>query len=200
MKTRFKHFSKVLTRSLPAFVLLLAGFQSHQREADPTYEAEIKAWHRERVASLRSEQGWLNLAGLFWLKEGTNTFGSDRENDLVFPKGAAVIGSFELKNGQVSVRTKPGAGVTVDGQPVTERNVFADKKAEPPVLQLGSLRWFVIQRGDRYGVRLRDLESPLLTGFKGIETFPIQAEWRSPSPTLSAPPPGNRRRARWCLR
>ncbi|MBC7920196.1 MAG: DUF1684 domain-containing protein [Ferruginibacter sp.] len=180
MKTRFKAFPGTLTSLLSAFVLLLSltNFQPHPRDADPTYEAEIKAWHRNRIASLKSERGWLNLAGLFWLKEGNNTFGSDRENDVVFPKGAAVIGSFELKNGQVSVRTEPGVGVTADGQPVTERNVFAAKETPPPVLQLGSLRWFVIRRGDRYGVRLRDLESPLLTEFKGIETFPIQPEWR----------------------
>ena len=42
------------------------------------YAKEIDAWHQERWASLKSEDGWLTLVGLFWLKEGENKLGSDR--------------------------------------------------------------------------------------------------------------------------
>jgi uncharacterized protein (DUF1684 family) len=46
------------------------------------------------------------------------------------------------------------------------------------VLAHQSLRWFIIQRGDKYAIRLRDLESPFLKSFTGIPTFPIDPAWR----------------------
>ena len=49
------------------------------------YEEEVNAWHANRVdIDLKGPTGWLNLAGLFWLNEGFNTFGSGKQNDLVF--------------------------------------------------------------------------------------------------------------------
>jgi len=40
------------------------------------------------------------------------------------------------------------------------------------------LRLFVIQRGDRMGIRLRDPESQYRKGFKGIVSFPASAAYR----------------------
>ena len=57
------------------------------------------------------------------------------------------------------------------------------------ILELGSLRWFIIKRGNKYGVRLRDLESPLLKSFKGIETFPINSEWKFEAKLVEYNPP-----------
>jgi hypothetical protein len=59
---------------------------------DSAYIKELQAWHKKRMAALKSESGWLNLAGLFWLKEGQNSFGSDKSNAIVFPKGAGLMG------------------------------------------------------------------------------------------------------------
>ena len=53
-----------------------------------------------------------------------------------------------------------------------------DVKGKPTVLQLGSLSFYVIQRGDRLGVRIKDKTSPMLAAFKGIDEFPIRPEWR----------------------
>src|SRR5690242_21428350 len=38
---------------------------------------------------------------------------------------------------------------------------------------LGSFRWNIIKRENKYGVRLRDLASPALENFKEIERFPV---------------------------
>src|SRR5437763_1085670 len=53
------------------------------------YEAEIAAWRAQRESNLKADTGWLTVAGLFWLKDGTNTFGSASTNDIVLPRGAA---------------------------------------------------------------------------------------------------------------
>lgn len=158
-------------------LLAIAGF----RTEDPTYRQYLDQWHRQRVESLKSENGWLNLAGLFWLKEGNNTVGADPGNDLTFPggKAPAQLGVIRLTNGVVQFEAAPEVLVQTDGQPVPgEKTVFAPDLAKPVTLAHGSLRWFVIKRGDRYAVRLRDLESPLLRDFSGIDRFPVDDAFR----------------------
>lgn len=142
------------------------------------YVNELKTWQQKRVESLKAENGWLNLAGLFWLEEGKNSFGADPKNNVVFPAGKSLplLGSFTLKNGEVWVDIEPGAKVTVNNEPITSLKIFPVENYT--VLASGSLRWFVIKRGNKYGIRLRDLESPELQHFAGVKTYPIDQKWR----------------------
>ena len=39
-------------------------------EAPEGYADEIETWRAERADSLRSEDGWLSLVGLHWLRGG----------------------------------------------------------------------------------------------------------------------------------
>ncbi len=169
-------------------LMILIGFAYQTSSTDPEYLKEIQEWHAKRAASLKSETGWLNLAGLFRLQEGTNSFGSDAANDIVFPKGEAFLGHFILENGQVRVEIKPEVNVLNKDQPIKKLAIFAPEK-EPIVLAHQSLRWFIIQRGEQYLVRLRDLESPNVINFKGIEAFPIDKNWRVEA-TLEPAEPG----------
>lgn len=169
----------------PLYLLLITAqsffsFSIDRSEPDPEYTNRIRQWHQQRVESLKQENGWLNVAGLFWLREGENTFGSAGSNDVVFPEGkiAPVAGTFTLHSGEVKLVTAPDADVWHENTRITEKEIFAKDAETPPVLHHGSLRWVVIKRGDRYGVRLRDLESPALKQFRGIETFPIDSAWR----------------------
>jgi hypothetical protein len=145
------------------------------------YEQEVAAWHRERIAGLKREGGWLSLVGLFWLDEGENRFGSSAGNKVIFPEGSApaVAGTFERHGKEVRVHAAPGAALTHDGQPVTDLVLTSgDDSARPVELALGSLRFFIIQRGDRVGVRVKDSKSPTLAAFKDIDTYPARPAWR----------------------
>ena len=183
MKTFWKHS--------PFLSILACLFFSFQVKEDVNYQREIDAWHEKRIASLKSETGWLNLAGLFWLKEGKNTFGSEEDNDLVFPEGKIALeaGSLVLENGRVTLFVFDST-VKVQHAKGREQLLYPYKDEKDPIVaESGSLKWFVIKRGEKYAVRLRDLESPVLKEFKGIDRFPVQAEWRvtawmekSPSP------------------
>ena len=158
-------------------LLISVGF----RTEDPAYREQLDGWHRQRIESLKGENGWLNLAGLFWLNEGVSEAGSDPGNDLTFPTGKspAQLGVFRLTNGVVAFDPAPGTVVRADGEPVLSTKViFAPDLAKLVTLAHGSLRWFVIKRGNRYAVRLRDLESPLLSEFTGIDRFPAQETFR----------------------
>ncbi len=149
---------------------------------DPeAYRKEIEAWRQERNKGLKEENGWLTLVGLYWLKPGENRFGSDPGNPVILPKGKApgVAGSLKVEGNAVTVSVEPGVAITADGQeikPGTALKTDADGKAT--VLELGSLRFYVIKRGDRLGVRIKDRESPLRAGFKELDTYPIQPDWR----------------------
>lgn len=159
--------------------LMVAGCRS-SRSGDAAYIAEIKEWQKKRIESLTKEDSWLSLAGLFWLKEGENRFGSEPSNDIIFPAGKAPahMGTFVLQKGVVTVEIEPGVQVLHQGEPVRTLRLRNDTEGEPTILTYGSLSWFIIQRGERYGVRLRDRENPHLRQFKGIDTFPIDPAWR----------------------
>lgn len=166
----------VLTLLLSVSVLTVFAFQKSEI-VDKQYITEIEAWRSKRIASLKSEEGWLNLAGLFPLKEGKNTFGSDKSNAIVFPKGDAFLGSFILENGEVSIKILPKVAVYQGANKVKKIKIFSPKE-NPVILQHQSLRWFIIKRGERYFVRLRDLEHPNVTHFPGIQFFTIDKNWR----------------------
>lgn len=147
---------------------------------DPAYTAEIEQWRRGREARLRSDDGWLSLAGLFWLKEGENTVGAGPSNDIVLPKGSAPerLGVFEFHNGTVSFHSAPGVTVTINGSAATSAALRPDSSDSPGVLRSKDLTMYVIQRGDRYGIRLKDKNSEARRMFTGLKYFPVNPEYR----------------------
>ena len=162
--------------------LIFFGCQQSQlkQKGSPEYIAKIKQWHKQRIENLKKSDGWLNLVGLYWLKEGKNTFGTNPHADIVFPrgKGPGYFGTFILNDGVVKVQINDGLQVRNNGRSVTEMKLRNDMSGSPTVLSLGYLRWYVIKRSDKYGIRLRDLSAPLVKNFKGTEMFPINDDWR----------------------
>ncbi len=177
--TRIKNFAFFVAGCC---TLLYVGCNSSQprQRANPQYLAEIQSWQQKRLASLKSPTGWLNLAGLFWLQEGENTAGADSTNALIFPKTQTpdFIGSFILQDSVVTFLAKPNVAVTLNDSVVSSIVMRNDTEENPTKLALGALSWTVIKRGEKYGVRLRDAEFPLLQEFAGIETFPVDSTWR----------------------
>ncbi len=116
---------------------------------DSVYTKEISEWHNKRIARLKSETGWLNLTGLFWLKEGKNSFGSGPANDVIFP-GENVpehIGSFTLENGNVFLDVEPQVEVFIGDSSVKSFKLINDLNNTSTILSLNSLRFFVIKTG-----------------------------------------------------
>jgi uncharacterized protein (DUF1684 family) len=172
---------KSLVLPIAACLWLTWGCDSRPRpKANPHYLREIQAWHQSRIEGLKSPAGWLNLAGLFWLKAGENTAGADSANAIIFPKAKApaFIGAFVLQDSIVKFQARPGVSVTHNDSAVTTIIMRNDLQENPTKLMFGTLSWTIIKRGGRYGVRLRDLEHPQLQQFDGIETFPVDSTWR----------------------
>ena len=143
------------------------------------FEAETREWHAKRISRLKAEDSWLSLVGLHWLKEGDNRFGSAPDNDVVFPASApAKVGTFTRKGDSVSLSLAPGVSLTLDGKPFTGGAVRSDAQGGPDTLALGSMRFFVIRRGERLGIRVKDSEAPTRKNFHGIPTYAPNPAWR----------------------
>jgi uncharacterized protein (DUF1684 family) len=155
------------------------GKPKHKLDA-AAYQQEIKKWHDERAAEIKSEDGWLALVGLFWLKEGENKMGSDPSNSIVLPQGKApkVAGSVWLEKGSVRLDALPDSGITHAGQPVTTLALQSDADGAQTVLNLGSLSFYVIKRSENFGIRLKDKESPERLRFAGLDYYPADPKWR----------------------
>ncbi len=180
-------FARTLLRgisaALPALLLLTAagcGAAQGERESDADLIADVERYRHERIEDLKKPDSWLTLAGLYWLREGENTFGSDASNDVVFPEGTAPahIGTFTRTGGSVRVRIEHGVEVLHEGQPVDTLTLASDAGEAPTVLRLGTLSWYLIERDGRLGIRLKDSQNPALLAFEGIDTFPIDLAWR----------------------
>ena len=118
------------------------------------YQSEIRQWQLDRERSLKADDGWLTVAGLFWLHEGIN-----RVEDLP--------GTFDLRAGKVTYR---------NGRQT--RDLRPDSPGPADELNLGDRTFFVIRRADRFGIRLRDKKSRYRREFTGLHFFPIQPEYR----------------------
>ncbi len=147
-----------LLRALPC-AIAVAAFA-----ASPSYRAELSAWHEAREAELRSDTGWLTVAGLFWLRPGANTFGRESSNNIVITDGPGRAGAFILQQGRVLTMI---GGVRRELRPDTTDRV-----------RVGRLNLFIIRRGNRYGVRLKDPQSEFRQEFRGIDCFPPNEAYR----------------------
>ena len=162
--------------------LVLPGAATELAQAQETseYARSMAQWRVEREEALKGPDGWLNLAGLYWLDPGVTSFGSAPDNDIVLADLPAPprLGEFLLEEGDIRFRAEPGAGVFSNGEPVTELRLVHDEAGEPTILTHGTLSWHAIGRMERIGVRLRDLSHPELTAFPGIKSYPADPSWR----------------------
>jgi len=162
----------VLLASAIVFALRIAS----PEVPDAAYIQAFDKWKAEQTEDLKAN--WLSLAGLFWLKPGANTFGSDASNAIVFPKGPAHAGEFDLKGNEVTLRLQPGTQATIAGKPVTTAKLDPDTSQHVTRVEMGTLRFHVIIRGQHVGIRLRDTDSAASRDFKGMQFYPLDLGYR----------------------
>ena len=167
---------------LPCILLLVVGSIALPTAAapasapDPAYVQAFEKWKAEEIDDLK--QNWLPLAGLFWLKPGANTFGTAADNAIVFPKGPAHAGEFDLEGKDVTAKFLTDARAVINGKPSSDAKLDPDVSGHRTVVEMGSLRFHVIVRGERVGIRLKDLQSPAVATFKGLTFYPLDLNYR----------------------
>jgi len=155
------------------------------------YRAQIEKWRQQHEQNLKAEDGWLTVVGRFWLKEGESTLGTGPENNFVLPQGSAPgkVGTFDFHGGKTDFHAAPGVAVTVNGKAVTTASLADDSKGSPDVLRVGNLSMFVIHRGNRFGIRLKDKDSEARRKFTGTHWFPVAEEYRVTAKFVPYTPP-----------
>jgi uncharacterized protein (DUF1684 family) len=171
--------------SAPAGAATPSATEAQQAPAD--HAAALREWRQRRHERLSSEDGWLTLVGLEWLKDGANRLGSSADSDIRLPGGPADWGTVKVDGDEITFVPAAGELITVDGAPAAPARLVADNQGQPTVVRSGTLSFQVIYRGT-YALRVKDSQAPTLRAFTGVDNYPIDAGWRFDARFIAAEP------------
>jgi len=158
-------------------LILTLSLAAAAADVSPAYKAEIDKYRAQRIADLTAPSGWLAVQGLFWLRDGANSAGSDPASDIKLPpRTPKKIGVFRLKDRTVSFAAEPGAGATSAGKPI-ESFTFDPRKGEESAVTVNGVTLFVIRRSEKVGLRMLDPESDARKAFHGLQYFPLDTKY-----------------------
>lgn len=167
-------------KKVAILLVIVAGFVSAAL-AETDYVKEIEKWRSEREAKLKTGTGWLTVAGLFWLKEGTNTVGAGEKFDVRLTDNfkADRFGEIDFENGKAVLKVASGVDALSDGKNISGPiELISDEKGKPTEIRTGTQTFFLIKREERYGIRLKDSNSEARRNFRGLHWFPIDESYK----------------------
>jgi uncharacterized protein len=168
----------------------LACLPSSAVSVDNAYREEIERWRQKREAGLKADDGWLTVSGLFWLKPGEATIGSDPKSDILLPPRAPrALGTLTLDAERAVFRAAPGAAITRNGTAFESGPIRSDADEQPDILAFDNFHLILLKRGRRFALRLKDKESPLRASFAGLRWYPVNDDWRMPAKFVAYPSP-----------
>lgn len=143
-------------------------------------EGEFEQWKIKRKAELTGEDGWLNLVGLIWIEDHSPYLEEVNASSLGFAEksGLATLGKFDF--GQDSVWFEPTelALQNKSNSPQPKRMLVHPIPYGSGGVYFENWKWSIIQRGEKYALRLRDLNHPNLKNFTPTPTFDYNSAYR----------------------
>lgn len=160
---------------LIAFIGFLAFVLAAADTGEP-YRHEVEQWRADRVRKLTADYGWLTVVGLDWLKEGDNRVGADPSSEVPLPPGSAPrrVAIISLHAGKVILHPLRGVPLTLNGKPAGETALREDDD----ILAINHLKFYLIRRGDRAGIRLKDNDAATRKHFLGLSWYPVDPSWK----------------------
>jgi uncharacterized protein len=157
-------------------VLAFVTFILSAADAGDNYPQQVEHWRAEPQKKLAADFDWLTVVGLDWLREGDNRVGADPSSQVPLPPGSAPqhVAVISLHAGKVVLRPAPGVPLTLNGKPATETALREDDD----ILAINHLKFYLIRRGDRAGIRLKDNDSEARKHFQGLSWYPVDPAWR----------------------
>lgn len=147
--------------------------------ATSDYVQDIEKWRGDLESRLKAADGWLTIAGLWWLEKGDATFGSDPAARITLPEGPKQAGFLRFDGQRVQVIPMPQVPLLVNNQPILNAALLnSDADGPPDIVTIGDTSMWVIKRGERIGIRMRDKNSKLRREFTHRNWFPIQEQYR----------------------
>src|SRR5512138_3057467 len=146
------------------------------------YAQSITEWRQEVDRNLRRENGWLALAGLFWLRQGTNLIGSDPESDILLPPRAPTrLGTFEFDGNVVMLNVESNIPVEVNATVTRSARLDTDEEDVPSFITFDDMRMVVVRRSKGVGIRLWDNQRKERQLFPSRQWYPVREEYRVPA-------------------
>lgn len=160
------------------------------------YETQILAWRAKKLEDLVGENGWMSLAGLYWLNEGRNLVGSNPMCEVVLPEHAPTfLGIVELRGKTARLQVAEGVQVQVNGKPVQKTILKSNKDGKPSFITWNQIRMVLHEHAGKYAIRIWDNQRrkhftlPILKWFPINKQFRFNARYtRYPEPKVSDQP------------
>ncbi|MEP7137160.1 MAG: DUF1684 domain-containing protein [Chloroflexota bacterium] len=150
--------------------------------ANEEYTKSINKWREEVDTNLRRENGWLALAGLFWLRKGTNDIGSAPGSDILLPPRApAKLGTFVFDGDSVILNVELDTPVEVNGVQTKIGRLDTDEEDVPSFITFSDMRMVVVRRSKGVGIRLWDNTREERRIFPPRSWYPINEALRIPA-------------------
>lgn len=143
------------------------------------YVKGVEAWRARRLERLKAPDGWLTLIGLHFLEPGDSTVGHAPGNVVVLAAGPDHLGILHVdKYAHVTLSVNPGVDAKVDGHAVVSADLEDDRTGKPTEVTCGTMSFYVIFRGGKLALRVKNSEAERRVHFLGIDHFPIDPSWR----------------------
>src|SRR5262245_46337629 len=141
-----------MKKCFSTFLAIAFGFLT-LAQAQTDYVKTIEKWRSDEERDLKKEDGWLTLAGLFWLKDGVNTVGvgSDFDVRLTGNYKGGKFGEITFKDGVATLKVENGVEAKNEDKDVTIIQLASDAEGKPTKIRTGTQTFYVIKREERYG-------------------------------------------------
>ena len=164
----------VLGRTLASLSLTLAAVGACAGGPVPYDEAALVAFRAEREATLLADDGWFTVSGLHFLRDGENSFGSARDNDIVlaYPGIPDRAGIVTMEGTDITIRAVEGIELRLNGERAFRGRLRLAEAGRPAdLVSYGDVTFFLHYSGPRLALRVRDQHAPLRMEFSGLEWF-----------------------------
>lgn len=140
------------------------------------YREQIELWRAQHQKALAADDGWLTVCGLDWLKEGENRVGTAPGSGVLLPARSAParVATLTYHEGRAILHPAPGVHLLLNGKPAVSQPLHEDTD----ILAINRLQFYLIRRGDKLGVRLKDNDNPERKHFTGLTWYPVDPSWR----------------------
>jgi uncharacterized protein (DUF1684 family) len=120
--------------------------------------SEVNRWHKERIERLESPYNWLSLTGFYWLNNSVTTLGSIEGSDYKLES------DFKFQD-----------TITLGVDPKIINNGKQSRLLDT-IIQRGSIQYFLIERNNRWAIRVKDSLAKSRINFTKIERFEYNPE------------------------
>ena len=147
---------------------------------DIEYENQILEWRAEKYNSLVGENGWVALAGLYWLNEGRNLIGSNPMCEVILPDRAPTfLGVVYWEKKTFRFTVAEGVRVKVNGKSAEKANLKSNQEAKPTFITWNDdLRIVLHYHDGRPAIRIWDNQREQRFSLPPLKWFPVNKDFR----------------------